>query len=1245
MSSINGQVRQALESSRAPSLDLTQPIYDAEQVNLILTEADDADQRARRVYTMTRARPDPSARFSNALSWIGDQAENLGQLLVDHGIDNGLSIDPLTGAVGLGLAPSMSGAGLPGMPSLGTFPQTYDIGRDGRLTPAQAGPSIDRAGQITMPEGFASGRHVLTRLVDRNTIGALGYDPTFRLTFDILKEEATDSNGEELPPEYVELLGTATSLTHLRTMVSQMRGSLASQQRIAQAFNPDGTTLGFTSQLAVGILASFAEPVNVVAGAGAGAATNAAVNLARAGTLASTGSRLAQMSRAGLVRGVAVETGAGAATNVLTGYGLASAAGEPYDLTSALIDSTSGGIFGAAGGLIGMTVLRREMARRGLDVTERGDGLFDGVPGHRQGATVDELDAADGASAAAKLQEGYAPEDIESMGDLADDYDDVVVDVRRSDDVTPPLGEGVTASNSELPADFPVELDFRDASDAPSRTISIAGKETGIGRISLAYGFGQSPSPMVRKLGNMMVEDALDKADGRAQGVPSATDVKQRLVQTTIGRARQQVVPELRKWAREVIGASWTSPDIAPTVHGRFMETVADYIESGGTAQAHPSVVAAAKQYQRVFAESLDFAKRAKVQGADAIVAGDGYLPRIVNKTVLHDIMAQRDIAFVEDLFAESIASAQRLPIDDARTVSKSVVKNYSRIGVESASDEIVHFGVEQIAAMLKRDDVDNETVERIVGRMSNTTENNRVSRLRRRIDLDMNTVLDGVPIKSLFIRDADALAESYANSMYGAATFQGVVRSIDPTGNTKSLAGLLDIAEESLRQAGASEGRIKADLTRLTQAAKMVQGVPLEDPRSFWVATSRNVLNYNYVVRGGGFGLSAVFEALTTVAVTGIRGTLAAMPEWRNLLASVRRGARLDSELVQFVTHEAGLGLHRLNRRGFSGPNEIAVDVTPTGRTIRDMASRGLGRLRNIVADVSGLAPITVLTQNMAAVAFVNRVGRMATNGERFAAREASQMGLSKARLAKVFDNLKQHYNRKARRLNLDRWDAQARADMAYLTRREATRAIMEGNAGNFPLWMNSSVGKLIVQFRQFPVMAFEKGLLYNLNALNGRSAVYFGTALAAAGMQYVVATYLRSMGREDREEFLRENLTDERIARAALSRAAFSSLIPSIWDATAGAAGLPTSTGYRASGLESDPLLGNPTFALYQNAKNVPVGIARAMFDDRYDFSQQDLRALRSLIPLQNAYFAMPLFNALAEELPEYSTLRGER
>ena len=189
----------------------------------------------------------------------------------------------------------------------------------------------------------------------------------------------------------------------------------------------------------------------------------------------------------------------------------------------------------------------------------------------------------------------------------------------------------------------------------------------------------------------------------------------------------------------------------------------------------------------------------------------------------------------------------------------------------------------------------------------------------------------------------------------------------------------------------------------------------------------------------------------------------------------------------------------------------------------------------------------------------------------------------------------------------------------------RHLRRIIQENNYGEMLAIGNgekSPFAKVVLQFRNFIITAYAKQLQHGLHM---RDFTFFSSVASStmlASLVWIAQQHIRAIGKSEDEkaEYLEENLSVESIAKAAFQRSTFSTLIPAVLDTGLYITGFNPQFNYRSSGLETNLITGNPTYALGEKVVGALRSTGKAIFDDEYDFSKRDAYKWKSILFYQN-------------------------
>jgi hypothetical protein len=202
------------------------------------------------------------------------------------------------------------------------------------------------------------------------------------------------------------------------------------------------------------------------------------------------------------------------------------------------------------------------------------------------------------------------------------------------------------------------------------------------------------------------------------------------------------------------------------------------------------------------------------------------------------------------------------------------------------------------------------------------------------------------------------------------------------------------------------------------------------------------------------------------------------------------------------------------------------------------------------------------------------------------------------------------------------------------------ATRSVVVPDSTDLPLWMSSPSASLLVQFRKFALTNLRNRFMFNMNMGDRAAVSSMMLEIAGAGVGYALATYLRSLGREDAQDYRDRMLAPDMIAKAAVARASWMNIAPLVVDTTMQDV-LRRQAVFehsRTTGLRGGFWSGNPTVDHVSSLMG-SLGSVQSLFADDYAFSRQDLENIRKGWWIPNVYGVQQLFQKIGDNLPEHS------
>jgi hypothetical protein len=415
--------------------------------------------------------------------------------------------------------------------------------------------------------------------------------------------------------------------------------------------------------------------------------------------------------------------------------------------------------------------------------------------------------------------------------------------------------------------------------------------------------------------------------------------------------------------------------------------------------------------------------------------------------------------------------------------------------------------------------------------------------------------------------------------------------------------------------------------------------------------------------------GFAQVAELGNAVSIDGVTGLIRVLPEFKSMLKRVRNG-EIEDRVINDIEAFTGIGADRLIHNAVNKYDAEDMLAKGRGGVLSDIVDKGLNviqPLKRITADISGMAQVTlaleraaarIATQQLVDLSFGIRSINFARLGrgtrQQDIARRMKSLGLDDNMSQRVFQQIRENAvlapsgffgnSRKVRRINLEQWaDEDARDAFIFAISRWTRQSIQQNDVGNLNVHMTGTLGKILTQFRTFMLVSYSKQFLHNINRRDFAAFQGMMYSMLFGGLAYTLQTHVNAIGRDDKELFLQERLSIDEIAKASFQRAGWASLFPAFIDTGRSLVGEDPLFAYgRSTGLASNLFRGIPLVDLVDNASKAVVGGSRALFNDEYQWSRGQQRALNSLAPFQNAMGIKNVMNLTLEGLPTNSKIQ---
>lgn len=788
-------------------------------------------------------------------------------------------------------------------------------------------------------------------------------------------------------------------------------------------------------------------------------------------------------------------------------------------------------------------------------------------------------------------------------------------------------------------------------------------------RYDSAYSLKSSENDLTAMIGNVIVEDGARNASGLTP--IGASEVQAMLHQRVEARWASSNEANWRQFQERNPEVSRDEFHRQVTASVRNRDLMVDYDPA---VKAQGAVL---RDILGTYAETaanpglIDGRTLRAVRGFEGMTRNDHYVPRIFDLGAIQDHLTK----FGHKTLSGLIARGMREVNDEiTEELADKFAYNYVRKLHSLSAGELQQmsraFSGEDLDALkanlIQDTDLSEADIDAIVNHMKPGKKDGASRHGKTRAFYDENFGLmlpfsNGQPgsqfvrISDLFVNDADTLIRSYSRQMSGRiamarmeiknpkwkpgdAADEHFVKGITSDGEWQTL---MDRVRDVGDQKGV-QGQTKKDIERLNWVYDTIVGKPTWSEGSDWNQFLRMTRDYNFIRVMGQVGFAQLSETMNTVSQLGLKASFTNVPSFRAFWRNAKTG-KLDDVLAQEWEDITGSGAdwvrHATHRREDLFDNPLDTWNSPALRKVDDALHQG----KRAVSAMSGMAPVNTAMQRWTGRAIMNKFALMAQGKTKMNPRRLEALNLDEARAEAIYESIRNHAsfeNGRLKSLNLAKWaDRDAAANFEFAAFRLSRSIIQENDIGQMAMWMSHPLARTFLQFRSFVLAAYTKQTLQGLNFRDTATATAFLTTTFAASMSYMARTYLNSIGRSDREEYLEKRLSLGSLAAAGVQNSSWATIMPMIVDTMASPfreKGQPIFDA-RSTGLGSDAILGNPSADLLDSGFQA-LGVAGQAMHGKA-FSQADARNLARILPFQNLNGIAQLLSTVISPLPEWS------
>jgi hypothetical protein len=771
-------------------------------------------------------------------------------------------------------------------------------------------------------------------------------------------------------------------------------------------------------------------------------------------------------------------------------------------------------------------------------------------------------------------------------------------------------------------------------------------------RFSIAAKLGSSDNPAVRALGSLLVEDNVGK-EGGALNPHSAELYKRQKVNSSITRIAQARKPAWDEW-RQHSGLSWLE---ARNREGEFESTIADAMrlsKSSTEFQAMPDWAKKVSAQYNAIAEEVrshmenpflaeGYPDARPVEGFGSTKGDERYLTRVWSASKISKIVTEDSASGygrVEHLITGAIGDAQPwLPQDVLERLGKGFTREiYKRAHGVIDEDVARMFAVDNLETLkwhlTQNLGVSEDDAEAVVRGLRKGQDSAADPRAKRRVLMNEQFDNGDLKLSDLLVNNATALTGAYARHGWGKVS---LARLRVPDGNGGLLVNgitndgdwntLMNAIRAKGHDAGISQEVTKHEIEALQVSYDQIKGVghPLQDTRMAKMLRVAGKLNLMRL--GHQFVFAQMGEAYNMLAGLNLEAMAKQVPSFQRIVTADGRWVKANG-LDRWVEDAFGLGAEGVRLMADTTHADDLHSLPMEASGFWDHADHTLNSAGNAVLHLSGFHYADGLMKQWTAKTIAQQMfdmsrkfrevspGKFDLSGIRGA--RMRQLGLSDDMLNRIIGEMKVHaksedgafFGHKLTDVQPDKWaDQEARIAFEASLMRKARQVIQENDIGSMHQWMPHPVWQMITQFRAFPIHAWDKQLMLNVNMHDGESLVAGVLGSVIPTLIYSVQQHIASLGRSDSGEWLDKRLDTQHLISAAIQRHGWSSMLPTAVDSALPFFGQKPFFDSRNTGQQADLIFGNPTASIITDASKAVGGLIKATGDGRR-LSQDELR-----------------------------------
>ncbi len=490
---------------------------------------------------------------------------------------------------------------------------------------------------------------------------------------------------------------------------------------------------------------------------------------------------------------------------------------------------------------------------------------------------------------------------------------------------------------------------------------------------------------------------------------------------------------------------------------------------------------------------------------------------------------------------------------------------------------------------------------------------------LKRKMNLDMSVSDDSGMSLWDFI-DTD-LGQSFSNRAAQSSGRAALARQGIRSDADWDKLRRLGFAEASANPARAKD--IEKDWERLVVVKRQLLGqATYDNPNSSLNRVARDLMDLTHLSTMGQMGIAQATELANLAGENGLVNVIKAMPQMKRMEKAIKNNPELAADFNAMSWAVAKD--HKMMVPGLR---------TDEGRLLTSDDGALLTGFRNSLQEGKRLLNYMSLQNNVLTternlwlhstyIRFFDHA-----NGKRaISTKRLNDMGISPDLNNKMILEIRKHggkfENEGIKSLGMNKWDGDTLREFQLVMSRQMNQAIQGNLAGEVPKWATSSFGRVLAQFRNFPLVAFTKQTKRQMKMMDPQAfqTISYGAMLSMAVHYGRTHLNAATMDGRKRREYLDKNLSTAGLAHGTLRYLPVASVAPDGVNMVANLMGLDVGQPYRGGvSVASNMSIGS--FAAgggyLENTVKAARGIKNAATGD---YNEHDARAMMSILPFAN-------------------------